>query len=151
MKIQLDDLSGPEIAALLTEHLRELNTTSPPESMHALDLAGLRKPHITFWSMWDNDNLVGCCALKQLDAHSGEIKSMRTAAAYRRRGLAAQLLQHVIDQAKQRGYQRLSLETGSMEYFAAARQLYERFGFTYCSPFADYREDPYSVYMTLSL
>ncbi len=151
MKIQLDDLSGPEIAALLTEHLRELNTTSPPESMHALDLAGLRKPHITFWSMWDNDNLVGCCALKQLDAHRGEIKSMRTAAAYRRRGLAAQLLQHVIDQAKQRGYQRLSLETGSMEYFAAARQLYERFGFTYCSPFADYREDPYSVYMTLSL
>jgi putative acetyltransferase len=151
MQIRLDDLTGPEIAALLAEHLREMYATSPPESVHALDLAKLRQPEITFWTVWDGAALAGCGALKALDAVHGEIKSMRTATAYRRRGVGAKMLQHIIDEALHRGYRRLSLETGSMDYFAAARELYRRFGFVECGPFADYVPDPNSTFMTRTL
>lgn len=151
MQIRVDDLRGPEIAALLAEHLRDMYATSPPESVHALDLDRLRQPGLTFWTVWDQQQLAGCGALKQLDDRHGEIKSMRTSASFRRRGVAALLLQHLLDEAQRRGYTRLSLETGTMDYFAPARRLYEKFGFTICAPFADYVEDPCSVFMTRSL
>lgn len=151
MKIKIDDLRGPEIAQLLTEHLQCMSSVSPPESMHALNLDELRKPDITFWSMWQGVSLAGCGALKELDAKHGEIKSMRTATAHLRKGVAAMILQHIIGEAKRRGYNRLSLETGSMDYFEPARQLYHKFGFRTCAPFADYIEDPNSVFMTMSV
>lgn len=151
LKIRPDDLRGPEIAELLREHLRCMRRVSPPESVHALDLDGLRDADVTFWTAWQGAELAGCAALKELDAEHAEVKSMRTAYAFQRRGVASQLLAHVIGEATRRGYRRLSLETGSMEYFEPARQLYARFGFTYCPPFAAYVEDPNSVFMTMQL
>jgi putative acetyltransferase len=151
MKIVIDDLNGPEIQVLLQEHLESMKLYSPPESIHALDLEALRKPEITFWTAWENGDLLGCGALKELDAQHGEIKSMRTAARHRRRGVAKAVLMHILEEARQRGYKRLSLETGSNEAFAPARNLYAAMGFTYCEPFADYRLDPYSVFMTRDL
>lgn len=150
MHIKVDDLSGPEIAALLAEHIEDMRSVSPPESKHALDLAGLRIPGITFWTVWDKDQqqLAGCGALMQLDARHGEVKSMRTARAYRNRGVASRMLEHIIDEAKRRGYHRLSLETGSMEFFAPARTLYRKFGFEVCGPFAKYTNDPNSAFFT---
>jgi putative acetyltransferase len=150
-EIRLDDLRGSEIAALLQEHLDDMKLHSPPESIHALDLEKLRRPEITFWSLWQDGELLGCGAIKQLDATHGEIKSMRTSNRHRRKGVAARMLQHILDEAKQRGYQRLSLETGSPAAFVPARELYARFGFRYCGPFADYVDDPYSVFMTREL
>lgn len=151
MEIKVDDLTGPEVAALIGEHLQSMTLHSPPESIHALGLEKLRKPDITFWSAWEQGELVGCGALKELDGSHGEIKSMRTAAAHLRKGVARQVLAHIIEEAKRRGYRRLSLETGSMEAFEPARRLYAAFGFEYCGPFADYTEDPYSVFMTKAL
>lgn len=151
MDIKVDDLSGTEIAELLEEHLQDMAVHSPPESIHALDLEKLRKPEITFWSAWEDKELVGCCALKELDSGHGEIKSMRTALSHQRKGVAKKLLQHLFEEAVRRGYTRLSLETGSMQAFQPARKLYENFGFHYCQPFADYREDPNSVFMTKDL
>ena len=151
MKIIVDDLRGPEIKALLEEHLRGMAEQSPPESMHALDLSGLRQPDITFWTIWEGSQLAGCGALKELEAQHAEIKSMRTAMEFLRRGVARQLLQHILDVASERRYQRLSLETGSMIGFKPARELYAAFGFDYCAPFADYVEDPNSVFMTKQL
>jgi len=151
MLIRIDDLKGPEIAALLTEHLRDMRMTSPPESIHALDLAALREPSVTFWTIWENDSLAGCGALKQIDTKHGEIKSMRTASASRRRGVGRKMLERIIEEAKKLSYQRLSLETGSMEYFEPARRLYEKHGFQYCAPFSTYKEDSNSVFMTLSI
>jgi putative acetyltransferase len=148
MEIRRDDLSGPEIRQLLAEHLENMRRISPPESIHALPLEGLRKPEITFWTGWENGELLGCGALKELDALHGEIKSMRTASRHLRKGVAKTLLDYIIDEAERRGYSRLSLETGSMEAFEPARQLYAGAGFTYCEPFADYVEDPNSVFMT---
>lgn len=149
--IRVDDLRGPEIAALLQEHLNDMYATSPAESVHALDLDRLRHPSITFWTVWDGATLAGCGALKEIDAKLAEIKSMRTAHSHRRRGVARHLLHHMLNVARERGYKRLSLETGSPEYFAPARTLYESMGFTYCGPFADYVEDPYSQFMTIRL
>jgi len=151
MEIRIDDLSGPEIRALLAEHLQNMHEHSPPESVHALDLDGLKQPEITFWTVWDQGELLGCGALKELSPSHGEIKSMRTAAVHRRKGVARAVLEHIIAEARQRGYDRLSLETGSAPAFAAARQLYESFGFTYCSPFGDYIDDPHSVFLTRAL
>ena len=151
MRIELDDLTRPQIAALLDEHLQDMRRISPPESKHALDLDGLRKPDISFWTVWDGDALAGCGALKELDPAHGEIKSMRVAADRRGRGVGATVLTHIIDEAVRRGYRRLSLETGSMPFFAPAHRLYQRFGFEFCGPFGDYREDPYSVFMTRRL
>jgi putative acetyltransferase len=149
--IKIDDLEGPEVYELLREHLRSMSLLSPPESVHALDVEALRKPDVTFWTVWENDELVGCGALKELDPRHGEIKSMRTASTHLRKGVARNLLNHIIEEATRRGYRRLSLETGSMEAFEPARTLYANFGFTYCEPFADYVEDPYSVFMTREL
>jgi putative acetyltransferase len=151
MEIRRDDLRGPEIARLLEEHLRDMHLHSPPESVHALDLERLRRPEITFWTAWGGGELMGCGALKELDAAHGEIKSMRTAGAHLRKGVAAALVRHILAEARKRGYRRLSLETGAPDAFMPARRLYERHGFSYCGPFADYVDDPYSVFMTREL
>ena len=151
MEIRTDNLKGPEIIALLREHLRCMEQVSPPESRHALNLDGLRQPDITFWTIWDNDKLAGCGALKQLDSHHGEIKSMRTATAYLRQGVASRMLTHILSEAQRRNYRRLSLETGAFPYFEPARKLYAGFGFTLCEPFANYKPDPNSVFMTKEL
>jgi len=149
--VRLDDLSGAQIARLLHEHLRGMRQNSPPESVHALDLAELRKPEIAFWTVWEGDELLGCGALKELDPRHGEIKSMRTAAAHLRKGVATRLLEHILQEARRRAYRRVSLETGSGPAFAPALSLYTRFGFRHCGPFADYAEDPCSVFMTRDL
>ena len=149
MQIKIDDLQHPAIHALLNEHLQNMYELSPPESVHALDLEKLRAPDITFWTAWEDDLLLGCGALKELDQKHGEIKSMRTPIAHRRRGAGYAILSHIIEVAKERGYERLSLETGTADAFIPAQKLYESFGFTYCEPFGEYKEDPNSVYMTI--
>lgn len=151
MQIRAGELDHPEVIALLREHLQGMARLSPPESIHALDLDGLRRPEISFWSVWQGEELLGCGALKQLDPEHGEIKSMRTAARHLRKGVAAAMLDHLIDEAGRRAYRRLSLETGSMDGFEPARRLYMRFGFDPCGPFADYVDDPNSVFMTKHL
>ena len=168
MNIEIDDLSRPAIHALLNEHLQSMRELSPPESVHALDLGKLRQPGITFWSAWEGPLLLGCGALKELDPgenrqphgtpgydtrgeRHGEIKSMRTPAAMRRRGAGRAILAHIIDVARARSFAHLSLETGSMQAFKPAHTLYQSFGFTFCGPFGDYAEDPNSVFMTLRL
>ncbi len=137
--------------ALLAEHLAGVAAHSPPEGIHALDLDGLRAPSVTFWSAWDGAELVGCGALQELDATHGEVKSMRTAAAHLRRGVASALLEHLVAVARARGYARLSLETGVQPGFEPARTLYARHGFVRCGPFADYVEDGNSFFMTRGL
>lgn len=151
MQICEDDLTGQQIANLLQEHLDDMHATTPPESIHALDLEALRSPGITFWSAWEGAALLGCGALKELDTNSGEIKSMRTARAYRRKGVASKILEHIIKEANQRAYQRLYLETGSFPAFIPARALYLRHGFEYHPPFGNYVEDPNSVFMVKRL
>jgi putative acetyltransferase len=151
LDIRLDNLEGPEVLALLQEHLGSMEHTAPAESRHALDLAGLREPGITFWSVWDGPALAGFGALKHMTESHAEIKSMRTASSHLRRRVASKMLRHLIQEAASRGYSRLSLETGSMEFFEAARNLYASFGFTPCPPFGDYRPDPNSVFMTLDI
>jgi putative acetyltransferase len=148
INIRLDDLRGPEIRALLAEHLRNMHEISPPESVHALDLESLRHPGVTFWTAWAGAELLGCGALKELDSTHGEIKSMRTASGHRRKGLARAMLQFILAEARARSYLRVSLETGSQVQFLPARRLYESAGFTYCSPFGTYVDDPNSVFMT---
>jgi len=151
MEIKIDDLTGAEIAELLREHLENMAENSPPESRHALTLEQLRQADITFWSVWSDTELMGCGALKELDPQHGEIKSMRTASNHRRKGVAAKLLEHILEEAKRRNYKRVSLETGSMDAFIPALNLYAKFGFKKCGPFADYIEDPNSVFMTKEL
>lgn len=149
--IHIDDLRGQEIAELLATHIAFCRASSPPESTHVLDLDTLRSPEITFWSAWEGASLLGCAALKELDPAHGEVKSMHTAVRQRGRGVGLALLRQVVAEARSRGYRRLSLETGSMAAFASARALYKRFGFVGCQPFAGYRLDPNSVFMTLDL
>jgi putative acetyltransferase len=151
MEIMVDDLAGLEIAAFLEEHIKEMRATSPEESMHALDLTALREPGVTFWSVYDGGRLVGCGAIKRLDDAHAEVKSMRSAADRKRAGIASAMLEHIFREARARGFSRLSLETGSSSHFEPARRLYEKFGFEYCGPFADYRLDPHSVFMTREL
>ncbi|MEM7123380.1 MAG: GNAT family N-acetyltransferase [Pseudomonadota bacterium] len=151
INVREDDLSGAAIRELLTTHLDHAAAQAPPESTHALDLDSLRETGVTFWTAWHGGDLLGCGALKELDASHGEIKSMHTAEAFRGRGIAARMVEHLLGVARERGYRRLSLETGSMEGYRAARELYARFGFVECPPFADYRPDPNSVFMTLEL
>lgn len=151
LEFKVDDLSSQEIVQFLEEHIADMKSISPPESKHALDLDGLKQPDITFWSAWDEVSLVGCGALKKLDKQHAEIKSMRVAKGSRGTGVAAQLLNFVLAEAKQRGFSRISLETGSMDFFIPARKLYSRFGFSPCLPFADYKKDPNSVFMTLHI
>jgi putative acetyltransferase len=151
MKIELDELSRPEVHALLAEHLSNMHQLSPPESVHALDVEQLRRPDITFWCAWEGAQLLGCGALKELSLSHGEVKSMRTARAHLRKGVARAILGRIIEEARRRRYERLSLETGSPAAFQPAQRLYASFGFTYCGPFADYAEDPNSVFMTRAL
>ena len=152
MRIETDDLTRPEVLALLNEHLSNMYELSPPESVHALDVSKLKGPEITFWSVWDDSGLLlGCGALKELSPSHGEVKSMRTPAARRRAGAGRAVLAHILAVARERRYERLSLETGSSDAFRAALQLYESVGFERCGPFGNYRVDPHSVFMTLEL
>jgi putative acetyltransferase len=149
--IRIDNLTGQEIATFLEEHIADMRAVSPPESKHALDLDGLRKAEITFWTAWSDGKLVGCCALKEMDPKHGEVKSMRVARDARKRGVGSALVDHVIAEARARQYSRLSLETGSMAFFEPARRLYQRHGFEQCGPFGSYKRDPNSVFMTISI
>jgi putative acetyltransferase len=151
VEIRVDDLTGPEVAALLREHLDHMYAVTPAASVHALDLERLRAPEITFWSAWRGQELVGCGALKQLDERRGEIKSMRTADVHRRSGVATKLLEHIVAEARSRGYEALYLETGAMDAFAPARTLYLRHGFERCGPFTGYQADENSVFMVRRL
>lgn len=148
MRIVVDDLKGPEIAALLEAHVAELRSISPPESKHALDLDGLRQSGTTMWSVWEGDEIVGCAALKDLGERHAELKSMRVAKEHQGKGIASALLQHVLAEARTMGFTRISLETGSMDFFAPAHRLYARHGFIECGPFGSYKDDPNSVFMT---
>jgi len=149
--IRVDDLRGPEIAALLEGHLAHMRTLSPPDTVNALDLAALRVPEVTFWTVWEDGVLLGCGALKQLAPDFAEIKSMRTAPAHRGKGVGACVLRHILNVAQMRGYTRLSLETGTHADFQPAHRLYKWFGFDYCEAFADYTITPHNVCMTLWL
>jgi putative acetyltransferase len=149
--VREDDLTGAEVVALLGQHLDDMHSHTPAESVHALDVDSLRSDDVMFWSAWSGDALAGCGALKQIDPTHGEIKSMRTADAFRGQGVASLVLAHLLDAARSRGYRRVSLETGSNPPFDPARRLYERHGFTYVEPFADYEPDPWSVFMSLDL
>lgn len=151
MHIETDDLTRPQIHALLREHMQGMLALSPPESVHALDLDGLRSADVTFWSAWDGTELLGCGALKALGDGEGEVKSMRTCTAHLRRGVAQAILGVIIEEARKRSYRNLWLETGSGPAFEPAQRLYSRFGFDYCPPFGDYVEDPHSVFMTKRL
>ncbi len=152
IQIVLDDLSGSPIIQLLEEHLADMYSSTPAESVHALDLEELKAPDITFWSAWQENELMGCGALKELSGGKrGEIKSMRTAAKHLRKGVASALLDNIIDEAKKRSYKQLLLETGSTKEFESARALYVRAGFVACPPFEKYKEDPNSVFMLLAI
>lgn len=147
MKIIADKLESAAVIALLEGHLADMYATSPPESVHALDISKLKAADIRFWTAWQNDILLGCVALKQHSADMGEIKSMRTAPEARGKGVGRALLQHLLNAAKQSGISAVYLETGSMDFFLPARTLYSSAGFHYCGPFADYTDDPNSLFM----
>lgn len=151
MEIEIDDPTRPDVTALLAEHLADMYATSPAESVHALDVEALTAPSITFWTAREDGALLGCGALRELDPTHGEIKSMRTTAAARGRGVAAAVLAELTRVALARGYSRISLETGAEDYFAAARRLYRRNGFVDCEPFGEYRPDRHSVFLTKGL
>lgn len=151
IRVRIGGLDDPRVIQLLHEHLAGMADNSPPESVHALDISGLRATDVTFWTAWDDHTLLGCGALRELDAAHGEIKSMRTSTPHLGTGVARVLLGHIIDEAERRGYRRLSLETGSGKVFDPAHALYRKFGFDYCGPFADYRDDPFSRFMTRAL
>jgi putative acetyltransferase len=151
MRITLDDLTDPAVIALLDGHVAQLRSISPPESSHALDLDGLRAPGVTFWVARDGDEVLGCGALTEIAPGHGEVKSMRTAPTAQRRGVARAVLAEILAEARRRGLSRLSLETGSADFFAPARALYAAHGFAECEPFGTYRSDPHSTFMTLPL
>lgn len=151
MQIRQDDLSSSLVVALLQHHLDDAARQSPPGSVHALDAVGLRAPDVTFWTAWDDSDLLGFGALRELDPAHGEIKSMRTAEAHLGKGVASAILTRLIDAANARSYTRLSLETGSGAAFVSAHELYKKFGFEYCDPFSDYTRDVFSRFMTLQL
>lgn len=145
------DFSDPALAVFLQEHLDDLEPTAPPESRHALDLAGLRRPEVRLWSATDGGSIVGTVALVALAPAHEELKSMRTDPRRRGQGIASRLLEHALADASARGVRRISLETGAMDFFAPARRLYERAGFVACAPFGSYADDPLSVFYTREL
>jgi putative acetyltransferase len=151
MRIIAGDLDDPRVVGLLRLHLESARAQTAPGSAHALDLTGLRSPEISFWAIWEEGALLGVGALKRLSAGHGEVKSMHTARAARGRGVGGAMLRHIIASAREGAMSRLSLETGSWEYFRPAIALYRRHGFVECAPFADYAADPNSVFMTLDL
>ena len=151
MRIKPADLDSAAFIALMEEHRLAMQATAPPESQHALDLSGLKQPHVSVWVLREDDALLGCGALQRLDAAHVEIKAMRTSRAHLRRGVGKTLLAHLLQEARVSGYSQASLETGSMDYFAPARRMYADAGFIECAPFADYVDDPNSTYMTRAL
>ncbi|MFP6808807.1 MAG: GNAT family N-acetyltransferase [Pseudomonadales bacterium] len=151
IEIRVDDLTSQEVSDFLQAHMDDMQSTSPPESVHALDLEALKQLDVTFWTVWDGNALLGCGALKELDQQHAEIKSMRTSEAARGKGVASMLLTHLLKISRERAYRLVSLETGSMDYFEPARRLYQKFGFECCGPFADYVCDPNSVFMSLDI
>ncbi len=151
LSIEPDDLTRQQVQHLIAEHIADMYATSPAESVHALDQVGLCDADVSFWTVWDGENLLGCGALKQLCPSEGEIKAMRTRQQARGRGVATHMLAFLIDESRRRGYHSVSLETGTQDFFAPARRLYARHGFVTCPPFADYVPDPNSVFMTLRL
>lgn len=150
MEIRLDDLTGSEIKELLEMHVNCMREISK-ESSHVLDLDALRKPNITFWTIWKDNTLAGCGALKIVSDDHAELKSMRTATPFLGQGVAQKMLTHIISEARRMGMSRLSLETGSMDYFIPSRNLYRKFGFSSCMPYGEYVDDPNSVFMTMKL
>jgi len=151
MQIELDDISRPEVIALLLEHLRNMHELSPPEQVFAFDASKLRAPDVSFWTAWKDGVLLGCAALKELSRSQGEVKSMRTPARLRRHGAGRALLNHVLRVSRERGYQELFLETGRHPAFAPAQALYRSAGFRECGPFSSYEENGNSVFMSLRL
>lgn len=151
MQIEIDDPARPDVSALLAEHLADMHATSPAESVHALDVVALQAPGLTFWTARADAVLLGCGALKELDRTHGELKSMRASSAARGTGVGRAMLLHLLAAGRERGYARLSLETGTQDYFLPARTLYAAHGFVPCGPFADYSEDPHSAYFTREL
>jgi len=151
MKIKIDNLESPKVEKLLQEHHDDMLKHSPPESVHALDLSSLKAPEVTFWTAWFNGELAGCGALKRLSEKHAEIKSMRTSNLFLRKGVAAKLLTHILAAAKAQSFEKISLETGTMDVFLPAQKLYKSFGFQECQPFSHYQEDPYSMFLTKTL
>jgi putative acetyltransferase len=151
LRIVPGDLTDPRIVDLLETHVTTALAQSPRESCHAFDVSGLQRPEVSFWAAWQGDALLGVGALMDLGAGHGEVKSMHTAKSARGRGVGGAMVRHIVATARERGYRRLSLETGSMDYFAPARALYAQHGFTLCGPFEGYRPDPNSVFLTLAL
>jgi putative acetyltransferase len=149
MRIIQGDFSDPRVIALLETHLINARAETAPGSAHALDLNGLQSPDVSFWTIWEDEALLGIGALKRLSGDHGEIKSMHTAQSVRGRGVGSAILRHIIATARARGMSRVSLETGSWEYFRPARALYASHGFVECPPFADYVSDPNSIFMSL--
>ncbi|AAZ24877.1 GNAT family N-acetyltransferase [Colwellia psychrerythraea] len=151
MEIRIGSLTHPAVIALLEQHHQDMLLHSPEESVHALDLSALAQENISFWCVWKDDALAGCGALKELDNAHGEIKSMRTSPDFLRQGVAKLLVEYIISQATNRGYQKLSLETGTMAAFLPAQKLYQQLGFHFCQPFGNYQEDPFSTFMSKSI
>jgi len=149
--IRVDDLSSAEVQALIAEHLRGMHATSPPEYVHALAIDALRQPDVTLWTVWEGTSLCGCGALKALNAHAGEIKSMRTKVQWLRKGVGQQLLDVIVSTARDRGYRELLLETGTGGPFEAALSLYRRNGFEFCGPFGSYVATEFNVFMVKKL
>ncbi|NRA61781.1 MAG: GNAT family N-acetyltransferase [Psychrobium sp.] len=145
--IKQGGLDNSQVIALLRQHQQAMLDQSPQESVHTLDLSSLHSPEMTFIAAWFGDKLAGCGAIKQLDQTSGEIKSMRTSDDFLQQGVAANILQHLLVLAQQKGFHRVSLETGTAPQFFAAHRLYQRHGFEECAPFADYKLDPHSLFM----
>ena len=151
MEIRLGDFGDAQVLDLLATHVAGMHEHSPPGTCHVLDLSGLQTPDISFWTAWRGDLLLGCGALKGLGPRHGELKSMRTAAAHLRQGVAATLLDHLLSVARQRGYTRVSLETGTGDAFEAALALYQRRGFRIGDVFADYQSTPFNQFLHLDL
>jgi putative acetyltransferase len=149
--LKQDDLSDLTVQRLVHDHHEAMMAISPIKSCHALPLEALRQKEITFWTLWKGDHLCGCGALKEIDSRHGEIKSMRTKQAFLRQGVAQKILSHSLQEAKARGYQRVSIETGDSEPFLPALQLYLNNGFHYCEAFADYKPDPFNVFLTKTI
>jgi putative acetyltransferase len=150
-RLQIDKLSSAEVQELIAEHLRGMHKNTPPGNVNALAIEGLRQPSVTFWSVWDGHSLCGCGALKELDGSTGEVKSMRTRAAYLRRGMGQLVLDEIIRTARARQYRHLYLETGTGEAFEAAHSLYTKNGFTWCAAFGDYVATGFNVFMVRNL
>ena len=151
MRIEIDDVSRPEVLALLEEHLRNMYEITPSEFVFAFDAKKLRASDVVFWTAWDDMTLLGCAALKELSPTQGEVKSMRTPAKLRRQGVGRALLNHILEVARVRGYRELLLETGSHPAFVPAQSLYRSVGFEPCGPFGDYEDNGFSVFMSLRL